>query len=315
MGGALSCPAEFVVAPSGTACLVPCPEPLGYTMTSQGSVLSCTYTGDSSIKVTLTPTPMYMTSPGGQGRPAIPARASYTTLGEKPTYQAELDRFAAALAVANGRIDRAVRVNTAFSQLQAAENARGTTAGETAYSQARIAYYTLTQGDSWLATEQERIANTEAQPVVNSFVSQYNNLKAKRTEQQSTIEVINGLKDKVLSVKDDMAFSVKTFQKQMDAINNQINIDKKNQEDAIQLTSSWIDVFLNWVIAIITLLCIVFLVRRFAGSVPTIEKLKSEASLLRARAELSRAKAGLPTPPTFLSSIFGTPAASTAASK
>jgi predicted PurR-regulated permease PerM len=146
-------------------------------------------------------------------------------------------------------------------------------------------------------------------------VSQYNNLKAKRTEQQSTIEVINGLKDKVLSVKDDMAFSVKTFQKQMDAINNQINIDKKNQEDAIQLTSSWIDVFLNWVIAIITLLCIVFLVRRFAGSIPTIEKLKSEAALLRARAELSRAKAGAPTPPSFLSNIFGTPAASTAASK
>jgi hypothetical protein len=63
-----------------------------------------------------------------------------------------------------------------------------------------------------------------------------NNQKAKQTEQASTIQVINGLRDKVLTVKDDMAFSVRTFQKQVDNIKNQINIDKKNQVDATKAT-------------------------------------------------------------------------------
>jgi hypothetical protein len=178
------------------------------------------------------------------------------------------DTFTQDLALANATVGTTTRREQLFNALQAAENARGTPAGEDAYQSARVAYYTLTQGDGWAETERERIAQTKAQPIIDGLVSQYNNLKAKQTEQASTIQVINGLRDKVLTVKDDMAFSVRTFQKQVDNIKNQINIDKKNQVDATKATVSWIEVVLNWMIAIATLVCIFLLLRYFARSRP-----------------------------------------------
>jgi hypothetical protein len=237
---------------------------------------------------------MYMAG-GEPGAPQIPHGASYEDLPNKDIYQKEVERFDAALVVADAKIDKDLKITTAFKSLQDAENARGTPAGESAYETARIAYYTLTKGDSWITDEQDRIANTEAQPVVDNLVTRYKDLNAKRTQQQSTIEVINGLKDKVLSVKDDLGFSVKTFQKQVDAIRNQINIDKKNQADVIQATTSWVDVVLNWLIAVVTIICIAMLVRRFSGSkVPSLEEVETQARLMRAQAYLLNANARAP---------------------
>ena len=284
MGGTPSCPVEFVVTPSGTSCVVPCPASKGYYLTSAGQVLSCTYTADPTVSVPLTATPMYMANvPGNPNNPTIEPGASYEVLPNKEVYRTEIERFNSAMAVSEARVSNDVRISTAFSALQAAENARGTPAGENAYEQARIAYYTLTQGDSWLGQEEVRIANTDAQPVVDGVVSQYTGLQTKRTQQQSTIEVINGLKDKVLSVKDDLAFSVNTFQKQVDAIKNQINIDKKDQADAAKVASSWIDVVLNWIIAITTIICIVMLARRYMRSTNPYQR---DLNLLRTRESL-----------------------------
>jgi hypothetical protein len=208
-------------------------------------------------------------------------------------YQTEIDRFNSAIAVTDANVNKAVKIRTAFVALQTAENARGTPAGESAYQSARIAYYTLTKGDSWLQEEQTRIANTEAQPVVNTFTSQYRDLTGKKDQQQRTIDVIKGLRDKVLSVKDDLSFSVNTFQKQVDAVKNKINIDKKARIETIETTTSWIDTFLNWTIAIATIVSIVLLIRRFASGGPSLEKLRTDTALFKAQAEYTRAKASL----------------------
>lgn len=273
MGGALSCPSEFVVSPAGTACILPCPAPKGYYLVSEGTALSCVYAADPKAKVPLQSTPMYMADVSADpSKPGTPAGASYKVLPNSNVYKDAIDKFDAAMTVADASIASGVRVATAFAALQNAENARGTPAGEAAYESARIAYYTLTKGSTWPAEEQQRIATVEAQPVVNDLVSQYNGLKAKSAQQQSTIEVINGLKDKVLSVKDDLAFSVSTFQKQVDAVKNQINMDKKNQVEAVKATSSWIDTLLNWLIAITTIICIVILIRRFTRPAPGLRR-------------------------------------------
>ena len=125
-------------------------------------------------------------------------------------------------------------------------------------------------------------------------MAQYNALKEKKEQQQSTIEVMNGVKDKVLGVKDDLKFSVKHFEKQIGDIKNQINKDKRNQTEVIAATSSWIDVFLNWLIAIVTLVAIVLLFRRFAGPGPTLGQIETEARMMRAQAGLIRATKDLP---------------------
>lgn len=292
MGGSFSCPAEFVSSPTGFGCVLPCPTAKGYKMISEGQALSCMYSADASIRVPLTVTPIYVVPKDDE---KITPNASYATLKNASVYKAEIDRFNAALAVADANIDRSTKLKTAFITLQNAENARGTPAGESAYQTARIAYYTLTKGESWLQEEQTRIANTEAQPIVNTFTTQYRDLTDKKDQQQRTIDVIKGLRDKVLSVKDDLSFSVNTFQKQVDAVKNKINIDKKARIETIETTTSWIDTFLNWAIAIATIVCIVLLVRRFYTSVPSIDKLKTDTALFRAQAEYARARKGLAT--------------------
>jgi len=267
MGGTPSCPIEFDFTPSGTSCVVRCPESEGYYLKSSGQVLSCSYRTDPTIQFALTTAPIYMA--GGQESPDHPvlmANDGYRKLPDalKQAYQKAIDDFNTKKAVADAGIANDVKVSNAFAALQAAEDARGTPAGETAYENARVAYYTLTKGEGWAETEKERIAQTQAQPIIDGLVSQYRNLQAKQAEQASTIQVINGLQDKVLTVKDDLAFSVRTFQKQVDNIKNQINIDKKNQADATKATVSWIEVVLNWMIAIATLVCIFLLLRYFS---------------------------------------------------
>lgn len=295
MGGQLSCPAEFVLSPNGQSCVVPCPSAKNYYMTSNGTAVACRYSGDNTINIPLTATPTYMA--GVSFNPNVqpfPANASYTVLPNKQVYKAELDRFAQAIAVADANIDKQVKISTAFNALQTAENARDV--APDAYETARIAYYTLVKGDSWLQDEQSRIANVEAQPIVNNYVAQYNGIKAKKDQQQSTIEVVNGVRDKILTVKDDLKFSVSTFQKQIGDIKNQINKDKIEQTQSIAAASSWVDTFLNWVIALITIVAIVLLGRRFfkGGPAPTIEAIESQARLLRAQAMIKNAATRTP---------------------
>ena len=264
-------------------------------MTSNGATLACTYSGDKGIFVPLTATPMYMAGASFDPKvPALPANASYTALPNKEVYKAELQRFANAFAVADANVDAQVKIATAFTKLQQAENARDV--APEAYEAARIAYYTLVKGDSWLQEEQNRIARVEAQPVVNNYIAQYNGIQEKKNQQQSTIDVVNGVRDKILTVKDDLKYSVSTFQKQIGDIKNQINKDKIEQSQSIAAASSWVDTFLNWVIALVTLVAIVLLVRRFykGGPPPTIAELETKARLIRAQAMLRNADTRTP---------------------
>ena len=237
------------------ACVVKCPTM--YTLQVVEGVPSCVAKDSNGATITS----FGLTSVAPETDDGL-SGTSYINWG--PNFVDAYDTFTQDLAVANATVGTTTRRQQLFNALQAAENARGTPAGEDAYQSARVAYYTATQGDGWAETEKERVAQTKAQPIIDGLVSQYNNLKAKQTEQASTIQVINGLRDKVLTVKDDMAFSVRTFQKQVDNIKNQINIDKKNQVDATKATVSWIEVVLNWMIAIATLVCIFLLLRYFS---------------------------------------------------
>jgi hypothetical protein len=222
--------------------------------------------------------------------PPIPANSSYKNLPNAAVYKAEIDRFATAMAVADANINKQLKISTAFNALQAAENARDT--APDAYEAARVSYYTLVKGDTWLRDEHARVANVEAQPVVNDLVSKYTGLQEKRSQQQSTIDVVNGVKDRLLSVKDDLQFSVKQFEKQVGDIKNQINKDKRNQSEIIAETASWFDVLLNWLIAIATLVAIVLLARRFFRSkAPTAVDIDTQARLMRAQAYLTNANA------------------------
>ena len=244
-----TCPTEFIMAPgSGMACMIKCPEQKNYKLSSNGAMLSCSYIGDPTITVQLNTVPAYIGQP-----------ASYTTLPNKDVYKTELERFARDLAVTDANIDKAFKVKTAYDKLQLAENARDQSPD--AYDRARVAYYTLVKGDKWIDEERQRIANVEAQPVVNTLIAKRNDLDSQIGQQQSTIDIVNGVKDKVLSVEDDLQYSVSAFEKQIENVRNQIQMDKKKQIVTAQQAGSWVNSLLNWLIALTTLIAIIFIIR------------------------------------------------------
>jgi hypothetical protein len=247
-----NCPSEFVVSPVGFgACVIPCPAQKNYELrVGDKGVLSCVYTGDTSITVPVLPVPAVQ-------KPGLPF--SYKELPNASVYETELNRFKAAFAVADANVDKAVKVKTAYDKLQLAENARDQSPD--AYQQARVGYYTLVKGDKWIEEERQRIANVEAQPVINNLVAMRDDLNGRIGQQKSTIDVVNGVKDKVLSVEDDLQYSVSAFQKQIGNIRNQIRMDKKKQIETAAQAGSWVDTLLNWLITLTTLIAIVFIVR------------------------------------------------------
>jgi len=228
------------------------------------------------------------------GTPGVTPNTSYTNSGWKGVYNSAYQDYTDKLAEANAIVGKTARVDELFTALQNAENSRDT--APDAYEAARIAYYTLVKGDEWLKDEKARIADVEAQPIVDGYIAQYNGIQEKKNQQQSTIDVVNGVRDKILTVKDDLTFSVSTFQKQIGDIKNQINKDKIEQTQSITAASSWVDTFLNWVIALVTIVAIVLLGRRFykGGPAPTIEEIESKARLIRAQAMLRNANVRSP---------------------
>jgi hypothetical protein len=259
------CPVEFMLSPSGNTCIVKCPTMKNYTMTSKDSILSCTHSTDKTATVQLMPTPSfdvrsewvsYASAVGYTGYPA----------SHRGAYEAEIKRFSDAIAVADANIDKSTKLSTAFNKLQAAENARDT--APDAYQTARVAYYTLLKGDTWINEEKNRVANSEAQPIINNLVDKYKNLQYTRSRQQGVIDSMNNVKQSVLSVKDDLDFSVSNFQRHIEDIKNQINKDKRDQDIQLAKATSWIEVLLNWLIALASLIAIFFLMKYFTRSKP-----------------------------------------------
>jgi len=262
MGGSISCPSEFIASPSGVGCVVKCPTDKNYEMKSTGAMIVCTHKSDPAASVPLVNVPSYWIPDGS----TLQANASYTSIPNNGAYISELKRFNDALAIADANIDKNTKLTAAFNTLQAAENARDT--APDAYQAARVGYYKLLKGDTWLNEEKNRIANIEAQPVVNELIARYQSIQSRRSQQQNIIDSMNNLKQSVLGVKKDLNFSVSNFQRHIDDITNQINKDKRKQKVELVKATSWIEVFLNWLIALATLIAIFFLVRYFMRPKP-----------------------------------------------
>ena len=259
------CPVEFMLSPSGNTCIVKCPTTKNYTMSSKDSILSCTHNTDKTATVQLMPTPSFAIRPEWVSYASSVSYTGYPT-SHRGAYEAEIKRFSDAIAVADANIDKSTKLSTAFNKLQETENARDT--APDAYQSARVAYYTLLKGDTWLNEEKNRVANAEAQPVINDLVSKYQNLQYTRSRQQAVIDSMNNVKESVLGVKDDLDFSVSNFQRHLEDIKNQINKDKRDQDLQLAKATSWIEVLLNWLIAIASLIMIFFLGRYLMRSRP-----------------------------------------------
>jgi hypothetical protein len=116
------------------------------------------------------------------------------------------------------------------------------------YEQARTNYYTLKEGQGWLRTEKERLANNEVDPILAKITAEFESLN-KSPEYQEPIHEIGDeaetryLHDKYIEEQDKAKVA-----------------DRLNYLGVSQTTESWIPYILDIVSVIIGLFCVYLLI-------------------------------------------------------
>lgn len=236
----MSCPAEYTLTPAGTACTATCPPSFERTKTDSGE-FQCRAISDPTIVIPLLPMPLL-----SQGVTFSVTADTANTATWANTYRDDYKKFTGNVTTAQGKMNNKKQADTLFQKMQDAAN--GTSPD--AYEAARVAYYSFTSGNEWVTKEKNRIAVNEAQPLIDNYKLQYDQLQRLKNQQKSTIDVVNGVKDNLLSVQDDLEFGVKSFGKQIEDIRNQININKHTKESVLPSTvpttyAGWWDAILN----------------------------------------------------------------------
>lgn len=162
-------------------------------------------------------------------------------------YKAEMDRIDNEMKLIIANVEKETKIASAFQELQRAENARDT--APVAYQQARTTYYTLLRGDTWKQEEKERLAKAEVDPEIRQMKANLTDAQYRLQQQQKTVDVVNGLKNNVLSLKDDFKYSADTLQRQLEKIKQQIQFDTRKRQEASS-ESKWelLDRVLNYAI-------------------------------------------------------------------
>ena len=232
----LKCPAPFSSA-DALSCVMQCPSDKKFVRQNLSGSYKCVYSPDSSISVDLV-------TIGSVAFTGSDIEDLQKTDPQKYIeFATEKDRFENAIAVVYANIDKNKKINDAFRDLQAAENARDKS--PTAYQAARTAYYTLIKGPEWINEERQRVSGSEVVPEVRKYQDAVNAVNVRTQEQQKTIDIVNGIKDRVLSLKDDFKYSVNTFSDQLEKVKIQINMENRSREPGKDTTWSWVDVGLN----------------------------------------------------------------------
>ncbi len=255
----IKCPQPFVSL-DALSCVMPCPAEKKFVRQGKDGSFRCVYAPDSTHTVDLVTVG------------AVPFNG--TTLEElaplnpqKHTeFTTERDRFERSLATVWANIDKQQKIDDAFKDLQAAENARDVS--PEAYQVARTAYYTLLKGADWVKEEQERIAKAEVDPQLQTYRDAVEAAAVRTNEQQKTLDVIQGVKDKVLSLRDDFKYSVNAFSDQLDAVKTQLAMNNRSRETPKDTSGAWIDTALNIVLVVVLLYAAYAIYRKMYPAVP-----------------------------------------------
>jgi hypothetical protein len=167
------------------------------------------------------------------------------------------------LAILYEKISKDKKLQDAFKRLQDAENVRDQ--APDAYQQARSNYYTLKEGDTWKERERQRILKAEVDPIAQQFADTKSKVIRQYESQRKTVDVVNGLKDNVLSMKDEMKYAADTFQQQLKKVNEAIHQERRGRVTETNVSLwDWVDTILNIVIVASLLYVIYLLYNKFA---------------------------------------------------
>lgn len=266
MGGAQSttfslpkCPTPFESV-GNFACVMSCPTEKGYERRNVNGGFQCVYKGDPQYSTTLNTVSATIFT--GSTLPDL-QKADGKAYSE---FTKERDRFVNEIIMMDGKIDKSVKVKNAFQRLQDAENVRDQ--APDAYQQARSSYYTLMKGDKWKEEERERLLKAEVDPIAKKFVEMKNTSIRQFENQRKTVDVVDGLKDKVLSLKDEVKYAADTFKSQLGKVQDAINRERRGRvEETTVSIWDWMDTLLNILIVGALLYVIYLLYKKFTKPV------------------------------------------------
>ncbi len=260
-----SCLQGFQNSPNDSSRCVPeCPTQQGFELQVKNGVPACVYRTNTTVYFPLKSAPGLLASLV-QKVPDLQSFANYTRVsGNTPIlteYRTAKTAYDQDAAIAMERIGKDRQLFDAFNELQLAENARDKSPD--AYQQARVRYYTLRDGSNWVDEETKRILNAEALPKVAQFLSTYQDLNSRVQQQQKTTDVVNGVKDKLISMKDDFKMTTDVFSKQIAELKNQIEIEKKVGQLKEGTMMGWMGFLLNILLVVTALAALIVLIRKF----------------------------------------------------
>jgi hypothetical protein len=181
-------------------------------------------------------------------------------------FEKERLRFANEIIILDEKISKDKKLEDAFRRLQDAENARDK--APDAYRQARLNYYILKDGESWKQREKERVLKAEIEPIAKRFEDTKSKALRQFESQRKTVDVVNGLRDNVLSLKDEMKYAAETFQEQLMKVNEAINRERRGRQTETQVSIwDWLDTILN-IFIVGSLLYVIYLLYRKFGNRP-----------------------------------------------
>jgi len=255
-----NCPSGYVLSSGGIKCVVKCPSESGFDNRTIGGEDFCVYRNRPEVKVLLKQVGAWTPTGPNEKPPAtiedlLPKYPSW-----HQAYKEAKDDFDKKMPVVLSQISKENQIADAFKELQTAENVRDQS--PQAYQDARNRYYTLLNGEEWINQESQRIAGAEVTPKINQYTQMKTDLTTRLNQQQQTIEVVNAVKDKVLSMKDDFAYTTNTFAKQISDLKNQIQIERKKTEIQKVEVFSWIDMLLNIALTVLMLGLVVVIIRK-----------------------------------------------------
>lgn len=244
------CPVGTTYGAAPLSCVMSCPT--GYELRMVEGAQRCVSKADPDVSVHLVPQPAVARALDDHSAFEIDSLDHSSDLYMR--YSAEKTRFNEELAVANVKVDHQKAVDAAEANMRA-------TAGTPGAEAAGAAYVALTKD----ANAQNVLYESQAQAKIDKFLSDYQFLRNQSHQQQMTLDLVNTVKDKLFTVKDDMEYSVSTFDKQISDIRNQINVNRATQRQATDY-GKWIGVGLNFAI-VLALLFMIFVIGRKAMGV------------------------------------------------
>ena len=172
------------------------------------------------------------------------------------------------IPVCNSDCQRQKQLSGLLLNLQTAEQTK--TSNPEAYEKARIDYYTLKDGQEWLAKEKEKLAKQEIEPVLKAIDAKYELLQSQLSDEKQKQELVNLLKAEEVGDEEESRYLKQQLMKEQDKVGVSQRLSQLGPTSILTSTPQWLSIAMDVVLAVLSLLLVysIFKKVRYTVAVP-----------------------------------------------